>query len=151
MVVEGESRLTGIVLVPIMMAVGMDARLTSVPEIVIAGAPGVTVWEPMTMGPSPAVGLDWAAWVIGMVLVPITIAVGIDARLTGVPEMVIAGAPGVMVWEPMTMGPGPVVGLDWAAGVTGIVLEPITIAVGMEARLTRVPDIVTGGAPGVMV
>jgi hypothetical protein len=47
-----------------------------------------------------------------MVLVPITMAVGTDARLTGVPETVTAGAPGVRVWVSTTMGAAGVFGGD---------------------------------------
>jgi hypothetical protein len=47
-----------------------------------------------------------------MVLVPITMAVGTGARLTGVPETVTAGAPGVRVWVSTTMGAAGVFGGD---------------------------------------
>lgn len=40
-----------------------------------------------------------------LVLVPTTIAVSPGAKLTGVPEMVIAGPPGMRVWDPMTKPP----------------------------------------------
>jgi hypothetical protein len=36
-------------------------------------------------------------------LVPITMAVGMDVRLPGMPETAIAGAPGVRIWVPATM------------------------------------------------
>lgn len=83
-----------------MMAVRTDARLTGVPDIVTAGAPGIRVWLSITRTP---VGLlvegdaGATAWLTGMVLVPITMTVGIDARLIGVPDTVIAMAPGVRV------------------------------------------------------
>ena len=52
---------------------------------------------------------------------------------------------GVMVWDPMVRR-----GRE-AVGLRGIVLVPITICVADGARLSRVPEIVIAGPPGVRV
>ncbi len=51
----------------------------------------------MTIGPGATVVEGVEARPMGMVSVPMTMAVGMDARLTGVPETVTAGAPGMRV------------------------------------------------------
>lgn len=110
------------VLEPMTMAVAEGAREMGVPEIVIAGPPGMIVWLFMTnavevedgMGERMRLGVIvmGAAFGVrvcccgeagnvvgnGLVLEPIMIAVADGARDIGVPEMVIAGPPGTIVW-----------------------------------------------------
>ena len=45
---DGAVGLRGIVLVPIRSSVPLGARLSRVPETVIAGPPGVSVWPSIT-------------------------------------------------------------------------------------------------------
>ena len=83
-----------------------------VPETVMAGPPGVTVWPPTmyteaddvrvtppTVIIAGAAGAD-AAPGSAIVADPMANAVPLGARETRVPEIVTAGAPGKMVWEP---------------------------------------------------
>ena len=96
-------------------------------------------------------------------LVPITICVAEGARLRRVPETVIAGPPGVsvcpaityapaalgvMVWEPIVREGG---WEDGTAGLRGIVLVPMRTSVPLGARLSRVPETVIAGPPGMSI
>jgi hypothetical protein len=115
----------------------LEARDIVVPEILMAGAPGVTVWEPTTTPVCPFV----------VVRMPIGVGVGDTAmavvdpsitrdedgsRLNVVPPMVTAPPPGVRVWDepepPMTMLEDsceavrlPIVAMGWEV-VLGVVL-----------------------------
>lgn len=100
----------------------------------------------------------------GSVLLPITSAVAEEARLTGVPETVIAEPPGdrvwlptmysdaelaVIIWPPMVMGGAAVIGPELL--LRGMVELPMTIYEADEAREIVVPDAVMAGPPGVRV
>ena len=95
------------VLVPMIAFVPSGARLMRVLETVIAGPPGVRVASPSIMYcPAASAVMVWEPMVRGgrvgfgrsiSVLVPMTAWVPSGARLMGVPETVIAGAPGMSV------------------------------------------------------
>lgn len=104
---------SGIVLVPITTFLVEGSRLIGVPDMVMAGAPGVIVWPFTTycealsgvMTSLPKVNdgkADGSGSLSGTVWVPITTFFAEGARLIGVPDMVTAGAPGVIVW-PLTI------------------------------------------------
>jgi len=163
--------LIGNVLVPITTSVPPGARLTLVPEMVMAGPPATRVWLLITNAPAEFAVIVWPATVItsgmpslpviGAVLDPTTTAVAPGARLIGVPETVMATPPGVSVW-PSTITPlaGSAV-MVWPPTVStsgtlsppiiGAVLDPTTTAVAPGARLIGVPEIVMAGLPGASV
>ena len=167
----GEVR--GMVLLPRTRANGEVARERTVPETVMAGAPGMSVWLPMmyaeallanmvapaiVSGGAPGVG----AAAKGIVVPPMTMSDANGARLMGVPEISMAGAPGMSVWLPIlyaealfgrkvspamiTAGPEGV-----TAAARGIVVPPMTIFDADGARLKGVPEIVMAGEPGANV
>ena len=106
--------LRGIVLVPITNCVAEGARLSRVPETVIAGPPGVSVCPAMTYAPAALGVMVWepivrvggwesgAVGLRGIVLVPMRTSVPLGARLSRVPETMIARPPGVSVWPSIT-------------------------------------------------
>ena len=98
----------------------------------------------------------------GIVLVPITTFLVDGSRLIGVPDMITAGAPGVIVWPLTTYCDAllavttsfPIVNdgkADGDSSPSGIVLVPITTFLADGPRLIGVPDMNTAGAPGVIV
>ena len=100
------------VLLPMTARVAPGATLMGVPETVIAGDPGVSVWPPITYAPAALAVKVWEPIVnkgrggVGVgnrdtVLLPMTTRVADDARLMGVPDTVIAGDPGMSVWPLM--------------------------------------------------
>ena len=102
----------GIVVPPMTMPDADGARLIGVPEIVMAGAPGISVWLSIryweaVLGsiviPFMVSGGSWVALAIrGIVVPPMTMPDADGARLIGVPEIVMAGAPAIIVWLPIT-------------------------------------------------
>ena len=88
----------------------LGARLTRVPEMVIAGPPGVSVCPPATYCDAllvvkvsaPTVNAGALAELRTIVLLATTIALAEGARDTSVPCTLIGGAPGVSVWPPTT-------------------------------------------------
>jgi hypothetical protein len=152
-----------------------------VPETVICGPPGMRVWLPMMKSsagfavrvcePSVIIGglsrevtpLGFFVGVMPRVLVPMTTAVALGAKLIGVPETVIWGPPGIRVWvpmmklfavfavsvcEPSVMSGG--LGGE-ATPVTATVFPPMAIAVALGAKLIGVPETVISGPPGLRV
>jgi hypothetical protein len=123
----------------------------------------VSVCEPRVMTGGEVTPPRFFGGGMPKVLVPITIAVALGARLIGVPETVIWGPPGTRVWEPMInwlaefavrvceptvmtgAAPGPF------CGVRAIVLVPTTMAEPPGAKLTGVPKAVICGPPGMRV
>ena len=102
----------GMVLLPMTARVAPGARLIGVPDTVIAGDPGTSVWPPITYAPAALAVKVWPPIVdnggegVGagkrdMVLLPMTARVAPGARLMGVPDTVIAGDPGMSVWPSM--------------------------------------------------
>ena len=100
------------VLLPMTARVAPGARLIGVPDTVIAGDPGISVWPPITYAPAALAVKVWPPIVnkggegVGagkrnMVLLPMTARVAPGARLMGVPDTVIAGDPGMSVWPLM--------------------------------------------------
>ncbi len=134
-----------------------------VPEIVAAGAPSVSVVPPIAIAAPlavkvwpPRTKVDEGPWVgRGMVELPSTRPEG--PRDMTVPDIVMAGAPcdivcpaistllakGVMTWPAMAKT------AREAENGMDIVLDPIKRPV--EPREIAVPEIVTAGAPCVMV
>src|SRR5436190_392865 len=97
-----------------MTYVALGAGLSFVPEMVMAGPPGTTVWLPITNPPAefavivcPAIfsTIGIVLLAIGTVLIPIMSAVAPGARLITVPETVMAGPLGLSVWPPATKLP----------------------------------------------
>ena len=139
------------------------ARLTTLPETVTAGAPGVMVWVPIMRRSSEE---ELAPAPPGE---PSGAGTGARVRPRARPLMVIAGAERATVRPLMTkrlsllppLGPlaagapgarlmvEPAKEMPDAPGVR--VWEPITRAVPEGARLTRVPLMVMADAPAVMV
>lgn len=107
MVVGVAPDVRGMVLLPTMRADAEGAREMRVPDIVIAEAPGISVWLPIKY---------WEA-LLGSMVVP----------------SIVSGGRGVLL--PMR----------------AIVIPPMTIFEADEARLIGVSEIVTAGAPGMMV
>lgn len=102
----GEAR--GMILLSITRASGEGERERTVPETVIAGAPGMSVWLPMTYAEAlfgiivlPAIVRAGAVGVgaaeSGIVAPPLTTLDADGGRLMGVPDIVMAGAPGLSV------------------------------------------------------
>ena len=100
------------VLLPMTTRVAPGARLMGVPDTVIVGDPGVSVWPQITYAPAALAVNVWEPIVKGgresgavgkrvMVLLPMTARVAPGARLMGVPDTVIAGDPGMSVWPLM--------------------------------------------------
>ena len=146
------------------------------PEPEPGSGTGVKVALPIVMGedPEPAAGVGAGS---ATVEPPITIDGGRPpplplpepGRERVVPEMTIGGPPGVRVWPPPTRPPAeevrvipeivtteggeppPLPGASGVLGGRAMVDEPMTTAVPLGARETGVPEIVTAGAPGVMV
>ncbi len=81
------------------------------PGTTMPDAPGVSVWPPITYAPAALALKVWAPMtrdgsVVGLerrieVLEPMTTAEASGARLIGVLEIVMAGAPGMSVWPSM--------------------------------------------------
>ena len=95
-------------------------------------------------------------------LEPMTAAEASGARLMGVPDTVIAGAPGTRVWLPIMYAPAALGVMVWepivrkgereaGEGRRDIVWLPITACVASGARLMGVLDIVMAGPPGMRV
>lgn len=76
-------------------------RLIGVPDTVIAGAPGTSVWLPMTTFPAEFVGRP----AMLAVLLPTTIRVPDGPSEIAVPATVTAGPPGTRVCEPIAIAP----------------------------------------------
>ena len=103
----------GIVLVPTTRFIAEGSRLIRIPDIVIAGAPGVIVWPLMTYCPAllvaivsfsmgkPGFGVD-SCFATGK-LVPSTITLLTeDKRAIGTLDVCIVGPPAKAVWDAMT-------------------------------------------------
>ena len=76
------------------------------------------------------------------------------AREYVVPPTVTADEPGRTAWEPTTRSVAPDVVTSEGAGVIAAgseVVAPLTTTTPLEARDIVVPEIVTAGAPGVIV
>ena len=94
-----------------------------------------------------------------IVLLPTIICVPSGARLIGVPETVIAGAPGVSIRPAIVYSEllfaviisAPTVNAGALVELRTIVLPAMTIALPEGARETSVPCRLIGGAPGVSV
>lgn len=146
------------------VGLGMRERVTGGPRLAV----GVTVRR---VG-APVVAAAAGRVERETVLEPMTAEVAPGERDMGVPETVMAGAPGMRVWEPMrnwdeglavrVVGDapegekvriaGPLLGIGAAAGAgRGMVEDPTTTAEAAGARETGVLLIVTGGAPGMRV
>lgn len=94
------------------------------------------------------------------VLVPMIALRPFAARLIGVWEIMIAGAPGIRVWPSIIYSEAlfalkvcesNFIGGGVMPGLSEIVLLPTMICVALGARLSRVPDIVIAGPPGMRV
>ena len=171
---------------PTTTSVPPGASDTGVPSTVIAGSPGASVCEPKTkpeegfcvMAVSPGsvriaggescvttippgrvstAGVAGRAVPRGTVKDPIMTAVAPRARETGVPDNVIAEAPGTRVCELKTkaedeswvmVDPPGSVRTTRGAGSRGIVDDPMTTTVAAGATETGVPDNVIAGLPG---
>lgn len=146
------------VLAPKITSVAFGVRLMRVPETVMAGPPGTSVWPAMiyceaasgvmTELPIESKGRRVANIgpdVSGSVLLPMTRPDAEGAREMRVPDMVIAGAPGISVWLSMryweaVLGsiviPSMASGGSWVALATrGIVVPPMTMPDADGARL----------------
>ena len=159
----------GIVEEPMITSEADGASEMGVPAMVTAGPPGNSVREPRTKAafelavitdpPTVIIASGFSGSVaIGVRLIvedPRINAVAAGAKDTIVPEMVAAGPPGMIVWEPMTrfdcalrvtsdtMGFG--------AGVIPFGVNVVVPTINAEfdgAREITVPEIVTGGPPG---
>lgn len=114
-----------IVTLPMMIFDADGARLIGVPEIVTAGAPGATVWLPITyseallgkiVSPPNVRGCRGLGAVAkGIVIPSITAFDAEGARLMGVPDTVIAGEPAASVWPSMY----------WDAVLAAMIWSPI--------------------------
>ena len=98
------------VLVPMIALRPFVARLMGVPETVIAGPPGMSVcpsmmyWDKLFAVKISESNVIGGGVMLGprlRVLLPITTCVALGARLSRVPETVIAGPPGMRVWLSM--------------------------------------------------
>lgn len=136
-----------------------------VPEMVVAGAPGLRVCPAIAMAFGAAV-MAWPAMVVvmgcgagfarGSVLVPTMRAE--DASWIGVPDTVIGGAPLVRVVPATAIAFGAAV-MTWPAIVVVMELGPAEGRGMVDAPIMRadgpscigVPETVIGGAPGVKV
>ena len=103
-----ETPVRGMMVVPMMSAEAEGASETRVPEKVIAGPPGASVWLSMIYSEAPLgvivlpatvrTGRGSGAAVRGNVVPPIMIFEADGAMLMSVPEIVMAGEPGMRVW-----------------------------------------------------
>ena len=102
------------VLLPITTCVADGARLSRVPETVIAGPPGMSVWPAMVYFELLSAVYVLEPKVNGggvipgdrlLVMLPMITCVAAGARLIGVPDTVIAGPPGIRVLSAITYAP----------------------------------------------
>lgn len=168
---------SGSVLAPTYSAVAPGANKSRVPLTVIVDPPGIRVCELITNSdPEAWVMLRLLNSRIGGVLPglsaigtldpPTTIAVPCAGSETKYPENIIAGAPGVIVCMPMKRseaGPRVIVPrpcIMKVAGRDAIIIArsgneyidpPIAIPVPELRSETGVPEIITAGAPGIIV
>ena len=140
------------------VSVARGARDTGVPDIVIAGEPGTRVWVPIIKieaefaviacvpnvitGKTRASDVDTAG--NSIVLSSRTTAVAEGARDTGVPDMLIAGAPGTRVWPSIMYSAS-------EEGDIGTVLLAMTTKLAESAREITVPKMVIAASPGIRV
>ena len=130
----------------------------------------VMVWEPIVMGPGRKVGMAGFTRGMGIVEVPMTSA-GWDPEVWSARTVVDAPVPivivepgarvwpwmmycdaalGVMVWEPMVIGPGREGGFGMVVKGTARVEEP-TMSCICELEVCRAKTVGEGPAPRVMV
>ena len=158
-----------IVEVPMTMFEAYGAKEMGVPEIVIAEAPGTTVCVPMTALDcpfrviiDPTKVVNAGAELIFIVELPTTRFATDGPRDIGVPDMVIAGPPGISVCVPMMkldcelavmLDPSKLMtlGNKAGAGLISNVDDPITMFEADCARDTNAPPAVMAGAPGTRV
>lgn len=163
--------LRGVVLLSTMRAEAKGAREIRVPDIVIAEAPGISVWLPMIYSeallgsivvPSMVSGGRGVALLMrAAVIPPMTIYDADGARLISVPEILMPEDPGISVWLPIKYSEallGNNVVPSMVSGGRGLALPvrvavvlPMTIFDADGARLIGVPEILMPEAPGISV